>query len=388
MFTKMVLPIGEKALKELRNDLIDELERTVNSAKHEKRNISVSEQKRGEEIRKYIKEEIDPQLEAENRNRGEMITVKLDQTVEQRQLDDAAFLTLVKEARATGGMTAGSNGVVIPVSIAQRIVEVAKNVSPLVAKATIWNVSGDLVLPSYDYTQNVFQYVTEGTAVTDSNGAFAGKTLSNFIIGSLTKISNSLINRADVDVVPVIIRQIGLSLALFLEGELINETGAKLEGLKSGVTVTATSTNTTTAVVDAKNVTDLIKLQISVPQVHQPKCEWLMHPNVWTSLRALTGASGNLLINGDDTGISADGGLTLFGKPVMLSDAMPATLALNARGIYYGDFSGLDIKLTTGIQVKVLLERYAAEYQTGITAFQELDSVVGDPSKFAVLVGK
>ncbi len=169
---------------------------------------------------------------------------------------------------------------------------------------------------------------------------------------------------------------------------MINETGAKLKGLKSGVTVTATSTNTTTAVIDAKTVTDLIGLQMKVPQIHQVNCAWLMSPQVWTAIRSLTGASGNLLINGDDTGISADGGLTLFGKPVVLSDAMPATLALNARGIYYGDFSGLDIKLTTGVQVKVLLERYAAEYQTGITAFQELDSVVGDPSKFAVLVGK
>ncbi|MDQ0898436.1 phage major capsid protein [Paenibacillus sp. V4I7] len=387
--------MNEKALVEKRNDLIDQMERIVNTAKYEKRNMSAIDQKRIEDNRKEIAS-IDEQLDAEKRYREgdmtKMIPLNEKQELEQRKLDETAFLELVKKNKADAvegrALTAGSNGVVIPLSIAQRVVEVAKQVSPIVAKATIWNVSGDLQLPAYDYTAHVFEYVTEGTPVADTGGQFTGPKLQNFIIGSLTKVSNSLINRADIDVVSVIIRQIGLSLALFLEKELIQEVGTKLKGLKSGVTVSATSTNGTTAVIDAKNVTDLIGLQMKVPQVHQAKCEWLMSPQVWTAIRSLTGASGQLLINGDDSGIAEDGGLRLFGKPVMLSEQMPATLAVGARGVYYGDFSGLDVKLTTGVQVQVMKEAYAASYQTGIVTFQELDSVVGDPSKFAVLVGK
>ncbi|KKC46784.1 hypothetical protein VE23_05950 [Paenibacillus sp. D9] len=387
--------MNEKALNEMRNDLIDQMERIVNTAKHEKRNLSATDQKRVAECRKEI-ESIDEKLETEKRQyRGEMtkmIPLTEKQEFEQRHLDEQAFLELVKKNKTDAiegrALNAGVNGVVIPVSIAQRVVEVAKNVSPILAKATIWNVKGDLQLPAYDYTAHVFDYVTEGNAVPDTGGTFTGPKLQNFIIGSLTKISNSLINRADIDVVAVIIHQIGLSLALFLEKELIQEVGAKLKGLKTGVNVTATSTNSTTAVIDAKNVTDLINLQLKVPQVHQVNSSWLMHPQVWASLRALTGASGQLLIQGDDSGIREDGGLVLFGKPVMLSDQMPATLALNARAIYYGDFSGLDVKFTTDVQVQVMKEAYAASYQTGIVCFQELDSVVGDPSKFAVLIGK
>ncbi|MDR6550023.1 phage major capsid protein [Paenibacillus qinlingensis] len=364
---KDIEEMSAKELHERRNDLLETVEQIEIK-------LQIEDEKRGFEIMTVVKD------------------VAQNAELEARKLDDQAFLALVKKNRTDAvegrALTAGTNGSVIPVSVANRIIEVAKNVSPILAKATIWNVKGDLQLPAYDYTAHVFEYVQEGTPVNDTGGQFTGPKLTNYILGALTKVSNSLINRTDLDVVPIIIRQIGLSLALFLEKEIIQETGAKLKGLKSGVTVTATSTNSTTAVIDAKTVTDLIGLQMKVPQIHQANSAWLMSPQVWTAIRSLTGASGQLLISGDDSGIAEDGGLRLFGKPVMLSDQMPATLALNARGIYYGDFSGLDVKFTTDVQVKVLQERYADSYQTGVVCFQELDSVVGDPSKFAVLLGK
>ncbi|MDQ0197949.1 phage major capsid protein [Neobacillus ginsengisoli] len=378
---------NEKMLTELRFDLVDEMEKLVSDAKNEKRSLSGAEVKHFDHLKERIAE-IDLQLQTkEKEDRGaEGIVTKeienMDKQAEQRALDEKAFLTLIKENRATGGMLTGGNGVMIPTSIANRIVESAYNVSPLLQLATKWNVKENLVLPIYDYMQNTFSYFTEGNTIADVNGNFTNITLANFIVGHLTKISNSLINRADIDVVSIIINNIGLSLARFLENELINETGAKLRGLKTGVT--AMTTGATTMVITPA---ELVKVQMAVPQILQGNAKWLMHPGTYAYLRGLTASTGQLLMNGDDAGLSADPGFMLLGKEVILSDNMPQ-MGVGAREIYYGDFSGLDIKMTTDIQVKVLLERFADMYQTGISCFIELDSQVGNIYKLAGYIGK
>jgi HK97 family phage major capsid protein len=84
----------------------------------------------------------------------------------------------------------------------------------------------------------------------------------------------------------------------------------------------------------------------------------------------------------------SEGGLfTLLGKPVYVSDQMPQ-MGVSANEIFYGDFSGLHVKLTQGVQMQVLNERFADQYAVGVVAVVECDSAIVEPQKIAKYVGK
>ncbi|MDQ0975864.1 HK97 family phage major capsid protein [Neobacillus niacini] len=377
-----------KALVEERNDLVEEMENILELAKKEKRSFRVAETNRFDKVKGRIAE-IDREIQLENRGGYENMKVisnpdNIEQRdLEQRAADEKAFLTWVKEARATGGITAGSNGGVIPVSIASLIVDQVKNTSDILKRATIWDVKGDLNIPVYDFTQHVVGYFTEGSTISDNNANFSTVALKNVIIGTLTKVSNSFINRSDINVVPFLINELAKAIQWFVEGELIAGIGGvgKLNGLAQIVAGQQTL-GATTMVITAR---ELIDLQLKVPQTYQRNCAWLMHPTTFAYIRGLATGSGELLFT--ESGLSAGMDYMLLGKPVLLSDRMPV-MGVNSLEIYYGDLSGLHVKMTNNVEVKVLLERYADQYQTGISAFLEMDSALAEPQKIVCYKGK
>jgi HK97 family phage major capsid protein len=150
----------QKALVEQRNDLVTEMEGIVAKAKEETRTFSDEESSRFETIKAEITK-IDKTLKAEEeaRSLGTVVTVKKTQTEEEIRAEvitkeERAFVDYVKGVD-TRALNASGQGVVIPLTIANRIIDTVKNMSPILTKATIWDVSGDLIIPSYDYTQHV-----------------------------------------------------------------------------------------------------------------------------------------------------------------------------------------------------------------------------------------
>ena len=95
-------------------------------------------------------------------------------------------------------MTVGDNGAVIPASIANKIIEAVKEISPLYHLATHYDVGVTLNIPCYDEsTQKItMAYATEFTALTSTSGKFTSISLSGFLAGALTKISMSLVNNS------------------------------------------------------------------------------------------------------------------------------------------------------------------------------------------------
>jgi HK97 family phage major capsid protein len=111
-----------------------------------------------------------------------------------------------------------------------------------------------------------------------------------------------------------------------------------------------------------------------------------MHPTTLSYIQGLTaGAGNNMLIMGNT--LSQDAPFSLLGKPVYVSDQMPV-MGVSAKEIFYGDFSGLHLKLTQGVQMQVLNERFADLYAVGVVAVVECDSAIVEPQKVAVYVGK
>lgn len=398
-FNTLVKPVIEyrsitKALTEQRNDLVTEMEGIVNTAKAETRAFSDEESSRFEAIKTEIAK-IDKTLKAEEEARsfGTALTVKVPQTEEQRakekiEKEERAFVDLVRniasEERAT--LSAGSQGVIIPQTIANRIIDTVKNMSPILSKATIWDVSGDLIIPSYDYTQHVpAGYYTELATMAGQAANFGSIKLSNTIVASLALISKSLINRTDVDIVPFVVNEVAKAMAYFLEKELLNNANSsvgsgatKLGGLANA---SLSLNGATTMVIDSA---ELVSLQLKVPQVYQPNCAWIMHPNTLGYIQSLKSTTGKFLMGNT---LSEGGLFTLLGKPVYVSDQMPV-MGVGAKEIFYGDLSGLHVKMTQGLQMQVLNERFADQYAIGVVAAVECDAAIVEPQKVAVYVGK
>jgi HK97 family phage major capsid protein len=377
-----------KTLIEKRNALLDEMDGIVNKASQETRAFSEEENARFEAIKAEIAG-IDKTLAAAEESRKlEKVMVKDPEqrsAEETRKLEiekeERAFVEFVREGRATN-LPQGTNGVVIPKTISNRIVDKVKNLSPILSKATIYEVEGALSIPVYDYTQHTTAYQgAEFAAITASAGTFTSVDLNGFVIGSLALISKKLINNSQIDVLPFIINEISKSIANFLENELVAGPGTNMKGLAQNAT---TYNGATTLVITPQ---ELIAMKAKVPQVFQEGSAWIMHVDTLAYLQSLTaGAGNNLLLFGND--LSRDGGLTLLGKPVYVSDNMPKYTTVGAKSIHYGDYSGLSVKITKGVEMQVLIEKYADQYAVGCVAWAEIDSNITEPQKLITYVSK
>jgi HK97 family phage major capsid protein len=368
-----------KALIEKRNALITEMEGLVATVKTETRAFNETEAARIEAIKTEIAG-IDNtiKIEEEVRSMDKKTETKTTTDVEVRALEEANFLKFVRgEERA---LTVADNGGVIPTTIANKIIEKVKELSPIYAMATVYNVGGDLVFPVYDESSSSIgaAYSDDLAELTEGTGKFTTVKLQNFIVGSLAKISKSLINRTDFDLVSFVVSKVAKAIAEFLEKELINGTTNKMTGVLSA---TQTVTSSTAGKVDFDDVIDLMD---EVPEVYQAKSVFIMNKSTRKAIRKLKDLEGNYILNKDATTAF---GYSIFGKPVYVTESMPAFEA-GAKAIVYGDMSGLYVKLAQNVEIQMLMEKYATQHAIGAVGYVEADSKIVEPQKLAVLTVK
>ena len=382
-----------KYMNERKNELITRAETILNGAETEKRELTDDEAAELAEIRddvKKIKEafKINDEITADDKQPKKEAQPMADngdnggdaKDTEARELRAfEAYVRGDKVMQERGGeLTLTDNGAVIPTTIANQIIKKVYDVSPVLAKAQRYNVKGKLQLPYYDTSENSIKvaYQSEFAPLASSNGKFTNIELSGYLAGALSKISNSLINNAQFDIVSFIVNQMGEDIARFIEHELLVGTASKVEGLST------LKTTYTTAAATAITADDIVKLKDTVKDVYQNNAFFIMSPATRTALRLLKGTDGHYLLQDD---LTSPFGSVLLGKPVYVSDNMPDIKA-GATAIYYGDFSGLAVKFSEDISTQILREKYADEHATGVVAWFEFDSKVQDAQRLAKLV--
>ena len=295
--------MNRKKFIEKRNTLVTEMEGLVNKATEEVRAFDEAENTRIAEIKKEIAD-IDATIKT------------IDETRELVKEEIKVFVEMINGKRA---LDVANNGAIIPETIANRIIEKVKELSPIVSMATVFNEGGNLKFPVYDETTAIeAAYVDDMEELTEQTGKFTTVSLQNYIVGSLAKISKSLANRTNT--------------------------------CAAGQTITGATAGKITA-------DELIDLQLSVPQVYQAKACWIMNKADFGLIRKLKDGDGNYLMTKDYV---AGFGYSLLGKTVYISE--------NADAVYYGDMSGLYIKFAQTVEVQVLLEKYATQHAIGAVA--------------------
>jgi HK97 family phage major capsid protein len=377
-----------KNLIELKNDKITKAEKILADAEVNKRELTEDEAAELAEIRddvKRIKEalKIGDELDdsKDKKPKPEPAPAGGEPKPTQEQQDTRAFENFIRGRvvhERAGELTKTDSGSVIPTTIAQQIIKKVYDVSPILAKSQKYNVKGKLQIPYYDTTDGgiTVAYAEEFTPLTSRNGKFKNIELDGFLAGALSKISNSLINNSQFDIVSFVVNQMGEDIARFIERELLIGTTDKVEGLSKLTNAVTTAAGT------AITADEVVKLKDSVKDVYQNNAIWIMSPATRTALRLLKDTDGHYLLNDD---ISSPFGTVLLGKPVYVSDYMPKIEA-EATTIYYGDMTGLATKFSENITTQVLREKYADEHATGVISWFEFDSKVQDAQKLAKLV--
>lgn len=298
--------------------------------------------------------------------------------VERRAFESYLRSDYVQE-RASN-LVKSDNGAVIPNSIAKKIINKVVDICPIYNLATRYNIPGTLSIPYYDEdTQAItMAYATEFTDLTSNAGKFLSIEMTGFLAGAFSKISKSLINNSGFDIVSFVVSEMAEAIRKWIEKELLNGTSSKIEGL-NGVKVKVTAASQTAVTSD-----ELIDLQESIQDVFQENAIWIMSKETRRAIRKLKDNDGNYLLNRD---VTAKWGHSLLGKDVYVSENMPK-MAAGKTAIYYGDMSGLAVKVSEDISIELLKEAFAVQHAVGVVGWVEIDSKVENAQKIAKLVMK
>lgn len=385
-----------KALTEQRAEKQNEMETLLNTVKAEERAFTPEES----ELFKKLESEIgliNETISAITKGRELTEEPKEEEKEEEKQVEDEekeneeramqeekAFERYIRgiltEERAEANLTKGDNGSVIPVSIAKKIIKKAYDISPILEKSTKYNVKGKLEIPYYSETSTAkvnMAYATEFTSLESNIGKFTNIELTGFLAGALAKISKSLVNNSDFNIVNEVINIMAEAIALFVEKELIHGTEDKVEGLKKGVKLEVKTESENVITSD-----EIIKTKRKLKQRFQKNAIWIMSPETLTAIALLKDANGRYLLQDD---LTNDFSYTLLGKPVYESDNMDE-IGKGKTPIFYGDMSGLATKFVEELEMEVLREKYADQHAVGVVAWMEFDAKVEDAQKIAKLV--
>ena len=385
----------EKELIEKKNDLITRFEEVFNEAKEQKRELTDAEAQELAEIRdnvRRIMKTLELKGEFDKMEGNALEKEGLPKDEEERKCGDEDKTRALEEEKEfadyirgqvnlrASNLTpaSGSGEVLIPTTIANRIIKQVYDLCPILARSTKYNVKGKLEIPYYDEsTQSItVDWATEFQDLESNVGKFTNITLTGYLAGALSLISRSLINNAQFDVVAFVVDRMAYDISRFIENALLNGSGS-VTGL-STVTNVVTAASSTALTAD-----ELISLQGKIKDVFQGNAIWIMNEETRTQIRKLKSETGSYLMT-EIYDLSSPFKNVLLGKPVYVSDNMP-TMEAGKTAIYYGDMSGLATKFSEDINIEVLREKYATQHAYGIVGWLEFDSKIEQPQKIAAI---
>ena len=366
-----------KELMEKRAEFYEELTGIVNKAREEKRGMTEEEKNRFDELEGSIKE-IDATVDAARRARA----LEADQADDEgegettEQMEIRAFADYIR-AGEDSNITKTDNGAVIPKTVVNKIIDKVKDISPLFRDAEKFNIRGNIAIPYVDASNDniTVAYSDEFTDLEAKSTKLLSVNLTGFLAGALAKISKSLINATDLDLVDFVTTKLATATAEFIDHEIIVGTAGKVVGLSNATQIK------TAAAAAAVTMDEIIQLKDMLKSVFQDGAYFVMNPETLTAVRLLKDQSLRYYVNDD---VTSEFGVTLLGKPVYVSDQMPKMTAGNAAIVYINPAQALAVKLVED-SVQVLNEKYATQHAVGIVNWCEFDAAIQNQQAVAVL---
>lgn len=380
-----------KELMEKRAQLMEQIEELSKSIEMEKRAFTDEENTKFDALTKEV-ESIDATIaQMERAEKLVKVDNKPDEaagTESKEEMEVRAFAQFIRNERAKdSNITKDDNTAVIPKTIADKIVDKIKDISPLFKDAEKFNVKGTLSIPYVDGSNDnlTVAYADEFTDLEAKSTKLLSVDLTGYLAGVLAKVSISLINSTDIELVDFVVAKMAMAAATFIDKEILVGTPgdpsaspavpAKILGLSNASQVVlAGSTSAITSDV-------LIKLKNSLKSAYQSGAYFVMHPDTFTACQLLKDKNDRYLFNDDIVeGFSG----RILGKPVYVSDQCPA-IAANAFAVFYiNPAQALAVKMVED-SVTILREKYATQHALGIVEWVELDARIQNQQAVAAL---
>ena len=372
-----------KELMEKRNDLVDQIEQLTKNVETEQRAFTPEEDAKVEELTKAV-EDIDKTIETcERATKLSKIDVKNDNDVEDNveEMETRAFADFIRNKKRAGdsNIEKDDNKAVIPKTIANKIIDKIKDISPLFRDAEKYNVKGTVSIPYVDGSNDniTVAYASEFTDLEAKSTKLLSIDLTGHLAGVLAKVSVSLLNSTDIDLVDFVVAKMAAAAATFIDKEILDPSDPthKIVGLSNASQIVyAGSTSAISADV-------LIKLKNQLKSAFQAGAYFVMHPETLTAVQLLKDNNNRYIFNDEiQNGFSG----TILGKPVYTSDQCPKIGSGNNAVFYLNPAQGLAAKLVED-SVTILREKYATQHAIGVVEWLELDAQIQNQQAVAVL---
>lgn len=369
-----------KELIEKRNDLVDQIETLTKNIETEQRAFSPEEDAKVDELTKEV-ESIDKtiaQLE-----RAQKLT-KVDQKQEdpesesEEALEVRAFANFVRRG-TDSNITKGDNEAIVPKTIANKVVDKIKDISPLFRDAEKYNVKGTISIPYVDGSSDniTVAYASEFEDLEAKSTKLLSVDLSGFLAGVLAKVSVSLLNSTDIDLVDFVVNKMAAAAVEFIDKEILDPSDAsnKIKGLSTATQVVYAGSSS------AITADNLIYLKNALKSAFQAGAYFVMHPETLTAVQLLKDNNQRYIFNDEiQNGFSG----TILGKPVYTSDQCPKMEAGENAVFYINPSQALAIKMVED-SVTILREKYATQHAIGVVEWVELDAKIQNQQAVAVL---
>ena len=345
-----------KEMIERRNSLFEQADEILDKVKKENRAMATKEENsKLQNIQREI-EGLNASIEASETQQGKKME---DRSMDKKQLEAERrgyeqFLRHKScEERAQYVNTAEENSGVIPVSIADQIIEQVESISNVFQQAQKFNsAAGELRVPR-DSSRDQAGFVGENEEIPSLRAKFDYAKLTQRRVGGAITLTKQLINDTSFDIVGFSVnklaRQVGLAVEkAALKGQSEND---QFEGILSPKTLELEDLEKIT-IPAAVTYDDLINIYNSIQPYFLDGSQWIMSRALFNEIVKLEDGNGHKYVQG---GV-VNGRLQqlLLGLPVVVSDQLT-----KEDGIIFGKVSD-----AYGIMVK---DGFELQYVTGDT---------------------
>lgn len=245
-----------------------------------------------------------------------------------------------------GSATAGGN--TVPTTFGafwEHMIEVS---AILQAGATVLNTaSGESLEIPVSTAHSSAALISEGGTLTESDPAFAKRTLGAYKFAHSVQVSSELLSDTGFDLLGYLARQSGRAVGNALGADLVTGNGSSKP---SGIVQTATTgvTGATTSASGTFTADELIDLYYSViaPYRNSTSCAWMMRDATLARVRKLKDSQNQYLWQ---PGLQVGAPDILLGKPVY-TDPNVAAVATSAKSVIFGDISAYYVRIAGGIR--------------------------------------
>ena len=323
-----------KTLIEKRNDLFEQSDEMLNSIEKENRSVNDKEAKKLNAIQDEIRG-LNSQIEYLEKQENEKQTEErsMENNKEVRKGMEQLLRKQQGEERAQYVNTTSDGKAIIPVNIANEIIEHAESLSNVFGQARKFNsVSGELRIPRND-SSDLAGFVGENEEVPSLRTKFDFVKLGQRRVGAAITITNQLVNDAGFDIVGFSIAELGKQAGRAVERAALKGTSEndQFEGILSPKTLELANLNKVAlpAEIDYNSLVDIYN---AIQPVYLDGSQWIMSRALFAEVSKLEDGNGHKYVQG----AVVNGRLqqTILGLPVVVSDQLT-----KEDGIIFGKIS-------------------------------------------------